>query len=264
MIIIALKYKIFFFVCLTNSTNIFGDQFNPPSSDQYQEDDLNENTNSACGTHHQDTGDHDLVTVSTIITNLNSNTVNNSQAAQAISALGSSGPGHSKSYFDLRLRLVSTVHTQDVYLERFISVANQIPSPNQEILLRQSLNELCYVEAETLVKFLFVILDKIFYIMTSSATSLLSQCCVEVAGRIVQKVTHLLPNQNDAHKRNRLLIQYIKYACNLPYYGSSLKNGRLFHELLLNEWLNCLNKKHAATGTQTWVIQIDLFKYCQC
>ena len=189
--------------------------------------------------------------VSTSIVNLNSNAVV-SQAAQAISALGSSGPMNSKSYFDLKLKLVSTLHTQDVYLERFISLINirnnlidahQLQS--QEVTLRQALNDLCYVEAETLVKFLFVILDKILILFISSSTSVLAQCCIEVIAKIVSKVTHLLPNQNDNHKRNRLLVQYIKYSCNIPY-G---KNGRLFHEYLLNEWLSCLNRKSTSNST---------------
>jgi len=189
--------------------------------------------------------------VTTSISNLNSSSVV-SQAAQAISALGSSGPMNSKSYFDLKLKLVSTLHTQDVYLERFISLSNfrnnlidshQIQ--NQEVALRQALNDLCYVESETMVKFLFVILDKIFLLLISSSSSVLAQCCIEIIAKIVSKVTYLLPNQNDNHKRNRLLVQYIKYSCNLPY----SKNGRLFHEHLLSEWLNCLNKKNSTNST---------------
>lgn len=99
-----------------------------------------------------------------------------------MSALGLAGPaGYTKSYFDLRLKLVSTIHTQDVYLERFIAVANAHclelsrvattgccyvgNSSASEALLRQCMNDLCYVENETLVKFLFIILDKLLYLM---------------------------------------------------------------------------------------------------
>ena len=55
-------------------------------------------------------------------------------------------------------------------------------------------------------------------------------------------MAQLLSNQNDIHKRNRILIQYIKYNCNLP---CNSKNGRLFHEILLIEWLNSLSRKNA-------------------
>lgn len=73
-----------------------------------------------------------------------------------------------------------------------------------------------------------------------------------------------MPNQNDAHKRNRLLMQYIKYACNLPYFAetttspppptttttntstntSSSSSTKLFHEELLTEWINSLTRKN--------------------
>ena len=46
------------------------------------------------------------------------------QALAALAALGANGPVYSKSSFDLRLKLVSTVHTQDVYIERFIALLN--------------------------------------------------------------------------------------------------------------------------------------------
>lgn len=97
-----------------------------------------------------------------------------------MSALGLAGPaGYTKSYFDLRLKLVSTIHTQDVYLERFIAVANAhclelsraattgcfVNTSTSEQLLRQCMNDLCYVENETLVKFLFIVLDKLLYLM---------------------------------------------------------------------------------------------------
>lgn len=63
----------------------------------------------------------------------------------------------------------------------------------------------------------------------------------------MQKVTLLLPNQNDAHKRNRLLMQYVKYACNLPYFAVETVNNptptKLFHEELLTEWLQLLTRK---------------------
>ena len=123
---------------------------------------------------------NNVVSVSTVISNIN--TINSasvsssSSTAQAISALGLSGPGYSKSYFDLRLKLVSTINTQDVYLERFISVANAQSNHQLSIdarqtyhshdgLLRQVINDLCYVDSETFVKYLFIILDKLLHLM---------------------------------------------------------------------------------------------------
>lgn len=105
-------------------------------------------------------------------------TGSNIAAQQAISALGLAGPaGYTKSYFDLRLKLVSSVHTQDVYLERFIAVANAhclelsraaatgCYASGGEGVLRQAINDLCYVEPETFVRFIYIILDKLLYLM---------------------------------------------------------------------------------------------------
>ena len=230
---------------------MISDQSGEQSQQQY--DDSNESSYPSLA-HNVDTPDSEPVSKSintfnftTTITNVNSNSVA-SQAAQAISALGSSGPGHSKSYFDLKLKLVSTLHTQDVYLERFISLSNSrsnTTDPTHDLALRQALNDLCYVESETLVKFLNVILDKIFFLMINANTSALAQSCIEVTAKIVNKITNLLSNQNDIHKRNRLLIQYAKYSCNLP----TNKHARLFHEHFLTEWLNCLTRKTSSSST---------------
>ena len=191
-----------------------------------------------------------VVGLSTTIANLNSNALSASAAAQASSALGSSAL--SKSFFDVRLKLVSTVHTQDVYLERFVSVASLAHNSSSssgrvsaelsgvEAQLRHALLDLCYVEFESLVKFLFIVLDKIFLIMNQSPN--LAGVGLEVVARIVQRVTNLLPSQNDRHKRNRLLVQYIKYGSNLPLLASA---QTLFHEELLREWLSCVARKGA-------------------
>jgi hypothetical protein len=74
----------------------------------------------------------------------------------------------SKSYFDVRLNLVSTIHTQDVYLERFIHLINQTSVDSN--LLRKSLAELHLADAEALIKFLFIILDKLFHLLVQVPT----------------------------------------------------------------------------------------------
>ena len=222
-----------------------------------------------------------------------------SQAAQSIAALGSTGPGHSKSFFDVKLKLVSTIHTQDVYLERFIAIANIYANNNQagtqtnpshvnsmfgtskiacsnttsygsyiELLLKNSIMDICYADSQALVKFLFVILDKLFTLMMQLPS--LASTCLEAINRIVYKVTHLLPSQNDFHQRNRILVQYIKYACNLPpnqsspndtqqqhannqqsaFYNTLNKSGKLFHEELAALMLNAISNRYAREHSQ--------------
>lgn len=185
-----------------------------------------------------------IVSVNTVISNMTntsgSSSLNSTQAA--ISALGSAGPCYSKSFFDLRLKLVSTIHTQDVYLENFIQFSNlyqqqqqlQIQLSKSEFThLKQSIYDLCYVESETMVKFLNLILDKLFCLMLNCKT--LSCLCFEIICRLVHKIRNLLPAENDLHKRNRLLVQYIKFSSNL--------SSNLVHEEVLTEWLLCLTKK---------------------
>ena len=61
----------------------------------------------------------------------------------------------------------------------------------------------------------------------------------------------LLNNQNDCCKRNRILVQYVKYACNLPI--------SLFHECLIDELLNItLGDALVAKKTSNELIRRDL------
>jgi hypothetical protein len=96
-----------------------------------------------------------------------------------------------------------------------------------------------------------VILDKLFsfVLMPNVSTH-----CLEVTCRLIQRVTFQLSGLNDAHKRNRLLVQYVKYSCNIESLYSTEGNNKLvqqqqqqqktlFHEKLLSEWLQLLIKK---------------------
>ncbi len=159
-----------------------------------------------------------IISVTTNLSNLsNSMSINNSSTSSTIFAQNPSlAPGlnsNSKSYFDVKLKLVSTVHTQDVYLERFVAISNLYSQANSanvnasntnDILMAQAIRDLCYVELDTLCKFLYVIFDKLFFLMLNSS---LSTLCFEITTRIVFKITHLLSGQNDLHKRNRMLVQ---------------------------------------------------------
>ena len=75
-----------------------------------------------------------------------------------------------------------------------------------------------------------------------------------------QNLTSLLPDQNDSHKRNRLLVQYITYACHLPYY----EELPLFHEQLVLELLTVFNKRPNTTRDlvlhHSWLFFEILFK----
>ncbi|CAF0831727.1 unnamed protein product [Brachionus calyciflorus] len=180
-----------------------------------------------------------ITNVSTIITNSPNSTTSLNSAQNAASNITLSGPGYSKSFFDLRLKFVSTIHTQDIYLENFIKFSN-LNNQNQQLgielskveinLLKHSISDLCFVETEALYKFLNIVLDKLFNLMVN--TKPLSSLCFETIAKIVNKINNLSDTDS---KRNRLLVQYIKYSTNLDNY--------LLHEDILNEWLCQMSKK---------------------
>lgn len=123
-----------------------------------------------------DSDSDSYVNVNTLVNNLNcSNLASNNLTSS-----------NAKSFFDVGLKLVSTVHTQDVYLERFISLANQMKSkagqsktnrmyggssyvnnrfsgsshqrqdPDETIenSFKKAAMDICYAESEALIKFL--------------------------------------------------------------------------------------------------------------
>ena len=162
-----------------------------------------------------------------------------------------------KSYFQLKLNLQSTVHTQDAHLDSFINISNNIlmndfiylnnkelhqqRSENIESLLRQSLIELHLAQNEPLMKFLFILLDKLFNVMMIFNQNI-SQLCLSAINRICIKITNLLLNENDVYTRNKYLVQYIRYTCNLPYKttSSASQHQRLFHEELTLQLIKML------------------------
>lgn len=121
------------------------------------------------------------------ISSVNINTVVNNINCSNLASNNLTG-SNAKSFFDVGMKLVSTIHPQDVYLERFISLANQMrdmsgQQQNQtaaksniygavnsrfsvseaqklsseealEVLLRKAMGDVCLAESEALVKFL--------------------------------------------------------------------------------------------------------------
>jgi hypothetical protein len=241
-----------------------------------------------------------IINFSTQVTNMNSinsqystlslasnqGAISASTAATAAATTAAS-LAYSKSYFDVRIKISSTTLTQDVYLERFLTIANMIYSTsmsineinnlygstkisigssnnaqvtatpivtcNLELLLKNSIMDICYAEAEALVQFINIILDKLFNLMINLPN--LSLACLEAISRIVQKLTDLNKAHNDVHNRNRLLIQYIQYNSNIPIVYSNMLNSSetskpytnqsYFHEDLLSILLGLFVKRNA-------------------
>jgi len=145
-----------------------------------------------------------------------------------------------KSFFDIRLNLISTIHTQDVYLERFIHIKNQQTNNIDATILKRTIQDLHLADSDALVKFVFIIMDKLFHL--SVQMNCLSIYCLEAISKIILKINGLLSSQQDSHKRNRILVQYVKYACNLPL--DFIETQCLFHEHLIQELINILKNKN--------------------
>lgn len=180
------------------------------------------------------------------------------QSASA-SLIGSNQP--IGNYLELRLKLNSTIHTQDEYLDKFIllinsylmndcSYSSQQHQDYIESLLKQALNDIHLASNESLINFLFVLLDKLFNLMMKFQSNI-SQLCLEAICKIVNKISQ----SNDAKYdvRNKFLVQYIEYACNLPYsiHSSSL-NQRLFHEQLVFELIVATENLKELINSNIW------------
>ncbi|RNA40850.1 dedicator of cytokinesis 7 [Brachionus plicatilis] len=219
----TLNYSIFDNANNTAPSTIFDEQ-----TDSYIENGANKEEKIACA---------NITNVTTTITNSTSSSTSLPSQVQANGALPTSI--NSKSFFDLRLNLISTIHTQDVYLENFLKFSN-LNNQNQQLgielsklecqLLKQSIADLVYVDTEVMCRYLNLVLDKLFNLMVNSKS--LASLCLESVAKIANRMNNLA---EPGHKQSHLLVQYVKYATNLDYC--------LLHEDILNEWLSQMAKK---------------------
>ena len=202
-----------------------------------------------------------------------------------------------KSTFEIKLHIESTIHTQDAYIDKFITITNHVLTNDQtsmminqqehslDVLLKQTLNDLIQADNEPLIKYLFILLDKLFNLMMIFTQTSISFICMETICKMINKITqflssnneHLMTNLvNDLHNRNKYLVQYINYACNLPYKTSIIRNStstmhidatniynmnqRLFHEELLQQLLSSNDYLRELQYTNHWFYLELLFK----
>ncbi|CAM1319326.1 DOCK6 (predicted) [Pycnogonum litorale] len=145
---------------------------------------------------------------------------------------GSKWVDNHKGIFSVNIEGVSSIYTQDKYLDRFMTLCSaieegRIPSKigesNVENEVKKSILELQQSQLENLVKFLAIILDKLIDLMVrppvfSGQVMNVGQTSFEAMALIVRAIGNdaSLDLLCDHHGRNSLLTTYVQYQCCVP------------------------------------------------
>ncbi|XP_048582972.1 dedicator of cytokinesis protein 7-like [Nematostella vectensis] len=150
--------------------------------------------------------------------------------------------GH-KGVFHVAVRAVSSIHTQDPYIHKFLKMCHQIegrmlsPSRNAEgnleMVLRKSIVDLSKAREEPLVRFLHIIMDKLILLLVrppviSGTVVNIGQAAFESLAQIVNRLHLLLENNQDDHNRNDLLASYVTFVFSAPYTLSPTATPELY------------------------------------
>ncbi|XP_035698985.1 dedicator of cytokinesis protein 7-like isoform X3 [Branchiostoma floridae] len=152
--------------------------------------------------------------------------------------------GH-KGLFTVTLHAVSSVHTQDPFLDKFLSLCHAVEDTNRvlptrigevriqesnlEQELKNSVQALSQAQPEPLVTFLYLILDKLISLIVrppiiAGQIVNVGQSSFEAMAQIVARLHTMLDSQ-DAHGRNSLLASYISYVFSTPQVDQSISPG---------------------------------------
>ncbi|KAM9528657.1 dedicator of cytokinesis protein 7-like isoform 3-T3 [Salvelinus alpinus] len=139
-----------------------------------------------------------------------------------------------RGVFNVEVTSVSTVHTQDQYLDKFFALVHaldhmfpvrigdmRIMENNLEEELKCSIAALNSSQLEPIVRFLHLLLDKLVLLVVrppviSGQIVNLGQASFEVMASIVNRLHKYLDTSQDMHGRNRLLSSYVYYVFRLP------------------------------------------------
>eukprot|EP00063_Salmo_salar_P049451 XP_014024286.1 PREDICTED: dedicator of cytokinesis protein 7 isoform X13 [Salmo salar] len=139
-----------------------------------------------------------------------------------------------RGVFNVEVTSVSTVHTQDQYLDKFFALVHaldhmfpvrigdmRIMENNLEEELKSSIAALNSSQLEPIVRFLHLLLDKLVLLVVrppviSGQMVNLGQASFEVMASIVNRLHKYLDTSQDMHGRNSLLSSYIYYVFRLP------------------------------------------------
>ncbi|XP_066997234.1 dedicator of cytokinesis protein 7 [Anabrus simplex] len=136
-----------------------------------------------------------------------------------------------KGIFVVVLDAVSSVHTQDKYLDRFLNmcaaleegnIPSRIGEANIESELKISILDLNHAKSEPLVKFLHLVINKLLLLMVKPPSVLgqlmnIGQTSFEALAMLVRNITGLQEGNHDINGRHSLLTTYITYQCTFPH-----------------------------------------------
>uniref|UniRef100_A0A7N4NQG1 Dedicator of cytokinesis 7 n=2 Tax=Sarcophilus harrisii TaxID=9305 RepID=A0A7N4NQG1_SARHA len=140
-----------------------------------------------------------------------------------------------KGVFNVEVVAVSSIHTQDPYLDKFFALVNaldehmfpvrigdmRIMENNLENELKSSISALNSSQLEPVVRFLHLLLDKLILLVVRPPVIAgqivnLGQASFEAMASIVNRLHKNLEGNQDQHGRNSLLTSYIYYVFRLP------------------------------------------------
>uniref|UniRef100_A0A3Q2CHM6 Uncharacterized protein n=1 Tax=Cyprinodon variegatus TaxID=28743 RepID=A0A3Q2CHM6_CYPVA len=140
-----------------------------------------------------------------------------------------------RGVFNVELVAVSTIHTQDQYLDKFFALVHaldehvfpvrigdmRIMENNLETELKSSIAALNSAQLEPVVRFLHLLLDKLVLLVVRPPVIAgqivnLGQASFEVMASVVNRLHKYLDTSQDMHGRNSLLSSYIHYVFRLP------------------------------------------------
>ncbi|XP_072540382.1 dedicator of cytokinesis protein 7 isoform X16 [Salminus brasiliensis] len=140
-----------------------------------------------------------------------------------------------RGVFNVEVVSVSTIHTQDQYLDKFFALVHaldehmfpvrigdmRIMENNLEAELKASIAALSSSQLEPVVRFLHLLLDKLVLLVVRPPVIAgqivnLGQASFEAMASIVNRLHKYLDTSQDMHGRNSLLSSYIHYVFRLP------------------------------------------------
>ncbi|KAM5256423.1 dedicator of cytokinesis protein 7 [Ctenodactylus gundi] len=140
-----------------------------------------------------------------------------------------------KGVFNVEVVAVSSIHTQDPYLDKFFALVNaldehmfpvrigdlRIMENNLESELKSSVSALSSSQLEPVVRFLHLLLDKLILLVVRPPVIAgqivnLGQACFEAMASIINRLHRNLDGTHGQHGRNSLLASYIYYVFRLP------------------------------------------------
>lgn len=147
-----------------------------------------------------------------------------------------------KGLFNISLDPISTIHTLDENLDRFIEGVAGVEGHED---LTRALTFLSSAKVRSLVEFMHVVLNKLIKLMLSppvgegKMVDLLRQKCFETMNEVVQKVDSnpLIPTNHLSH--NQVLLTYVNCYCQCgPFNNQARPPSKLLHEELVQQWTN--------------------------